>query len=222
MESNLENKLTQKMKSSMDARLGEVRQEMNEKITEVRNEVEMRVSQLKKSYANVAEGKDSAMVSNISKSIVIKMLPEKRGEPNDADATKNNVNALIRDGLRLRDIKVVSAKRKQNKNSKNPGVVTFTLETKEQKEKLIKEKSKLKSTEKYKRVYIEEEMSKEQLSADQNMRTILKETGIDRHYYVHNGNIRKRQTSDENVGRREHRRDDTRGRGSRGMRGGRH
>ena len=190
METNLENKLTQKMKSSMDVRFGEVRKEMSEKITEVRNEVETRVDQLTRSYAQVTEGKDI----NSSKSIVIKMLPEKRGEPNDADATKHNVNALIRDGLRLRDIKIVSAKRKQNKNSRNPGVVTVTLETKEQKEKVMKEKRKLKSCDKYRKVYIEEEMSKEQLSADQNMRTILKETGIDRDYYVQNGNIRKRSS----------------------------
>lgn len=69
--------------------------------------------------------------------VVIKMLPEKAGESRDESITKGNVEAMIRDGLRLRDIRVKKGERKQNKRptNKNPGIVKVVFETKEQNEK---------------------------------------------------------------------------------------
>ncbi|KAK3082716.1 hypothetical protein FSP39_003390 [Pinctada imbricata] len=85
--------------------------------------------------------------------IVIKMLRERDGETNNPDITKGCVEAVIRDGLRLHDVKVVEVDRK--KGGRNPGVVLATIETKKQKDKILKNKSKLKHSSAYSRVYIE-------------------------------------------------------------------
>ena len=69
--------------------------------------------------------------------IVIKMLNESETEKTDPAITKNRVCAIIRDGLRIHDVKGLSAERKESRG-RNPGVVVATVETTDQKEKIMK------------------------------------------------------------------------------------
>ena len=55
-------------------------------------------------------------------SIVLRKLPESTNED-----LNNKVNLLIKDGLKIRDINVRSAERKQSFNEYIPGVVVATL-----------------------------------------------------------------------------------------------
>ena len=56
----------------------------------------------------------------------------------------------------------------------------------------MKDKYKLKTNAKYRDVYIGNEKSKDDLKADQNLRTIVREIGRHRDYYVVNGQIKRR------------------------------
>ncbi|CAG2202245.1 unnamed protein product [Mytilus edulis] len=76
------------------------------------------------------------------------MLSESEAEKTDPAITKNRVCAIIRDGLRIHDVKVISAERKESRG-RNPGVVVATVETSEQKEKIMKNKIKLRQTREY-------------------------------------------------------------------------
>ena len=96
-----------------------------------------------------------------------KIYQSGNGEADDTSLTKSSVEGLIRDGLRLRDAKVIKAVRKVNKSNRRPGVVIATLETTQQKEKVMKDKYKLKTNAKYRDVYIENEKPKDDLKADQ-------------------------------------------------------
>ena len=153
----------------------------------IKKEVESATQRKKETFANVA----APNVQN-NANVVIKNLPERNGEADDTSLTKSSVEGLIRDGLRLRDAKVIKAVRKVNKSSRRPGVVIATLETTQQKEKVMKDKYKLKTNAKYRDVYIENEKSKDDLKADQNLRTIVREMGRHRDYYVVNGQIKRR------------------------------
>ena len=53
--------------------------------------------------------------------------------------TLNKVNSLLRDGLKLKDIKVQKVERKASSNGK-PGVIIASIETLEQSERLWKQK----------------------------------------------------------------------------------
>ena len=64
-------------------------------------------------------------------------------ETSDSQVTMNKVNSLIRDGLKLKDIKVLKAERKGSYHGK-PGVIIASIETAEQKGKLMETKKELK------------------------------------------------------------------------------
>lgn len=138
--------------------------------------------------------------------IVIKMLVETEAEKTDSQITTNRVSAVIRDGLRLSDVRVVEAKRKDNRGP-NPGIVIASVETKEQKEKLMKNKKRLRQTRGYRKVYNEDELSHEARTHKSNMATLLREIGREKDFVFANGKIQKRGQAprrDED-GAREHR-----------------
>ena len=103
------------------------------------------------------------------KNLHIRNLPQSRSENIDS-----KVNGLIRDGLKLGNIKVGSAERKApHEGSDKPGVVVATLKTTEDKKSVMMAKNKLKNNRQYSTVYINHDQTKnERLLAD-NFRAIL-------------------------------------------------
>ncbi|KAK3089925.1 hypothetical protein FSP39_007671 [Pinctada imbricata] len=202
IEANLEAKLSQKFKSVLDTRfeleMSEIRAETTAEIAVVRNEVNTRCDELTKTYAAAVEY--NLIPRDTKKSVVIKMLPERANEKTKNDVTVNCVNALLKDGLHLleRDARVVTATRKEGKpGSSNPGVVIVDFENVQQKENVLKEKQKLRLTNRYRKVYIEEAMTQDEVKADRNLRTIIREMGAEKDYYVKNGRMIKRTTRRE-------------------------
>jgi hypothetical protein len=74
-------------------------------------------------------------------------------------------------------------------------IVIATVETTEQKHKIVKNKSNLRNSRNYSHVYIENETTIESRNMEANMRTILKEIGRDKDYLVRNGKIRRKMNS---------------------------
>ena len=147
------------------------------------------------SYAGAVSGSSGESEENI----VVKMLPEREREAEDSEITKNCVAALIRDGLRLSDVRVVSAERKKG-SGRNPGVVIARVESREQKQKIMKNKSKLRKTRNYDKVYIEDETPRDVRNNEANLRTILREIGCTRDYVVKHGKLQRKFGSDRNQG----------------------
>ena len=115
-------------------------------------------------------------------------------ETSDSQVTMNKVNSLIRDGLKLKDIKVLKAERKGSYHGK-PGVIIASIETVEQKGKVMEAKKELKKTNAYKKVYIEDDRPIQTRVAESNMRTILKEIGKSDNYVFSNGRLFKRSNT---------------------------
>ena len=101
---------------------------------------------------------------------------------------KNKVVSLVRDGLKLKDVRVTSAERKQSRGD-NPGVVIATLESHEQVAKLFEAKKHLKQTNEYRSVYIDPYLTQNELSTQASLRTLLKEIGKSDVYYVHGSKV---------------------------------
>ena len=78
--------------------------------------------------------------------------------------------------------------RKQTRDGK-PGVIIATVETTEQKTKLMQNKKILKKTKQYESVYIEDERPTSQRLSDANMRTLLKACGKSGDFIVANGRL---------------------------------
>ncbi|CAC5409741.1 unnamed protein product [Mytilus coruscus] len=96
-----------------------------------------------------------------------------------------------RDGLRIHDVKVLSVERKES-SGRNPSVVVASVETCEQKDKITKNKKKLRQTREYKKMYTEDELSKEAQVNQINMMAILKGMRRDRDFVFVNGEIKNK------------------------------
>ncbi|KAK6185996.1 hypothetical protein SNE40_008116 [Patella caerulea] len=127
----------------------------------------------------------SEVVSKISEdevacSLVVRNLPLDKREDTDPNITSQLVSRIIRDGLEMGDVHVKKSERKDNK----PGVIVFTVETPEQKAKLLKHK-KLRENEDYSGVYIDTALSREEQLSRANMQTIIRTVGKDRDLRFH-------------------------------------
>ena len=93
----------------------------------------------------------------IQNDLVIRNYNTDPKEVNDPQVTLNKVKWVIRDGLKVTDVNVVKCERKTSRGNK-PGVILTTLETREQKLKVLENKKKLRNTRRshFTTVYIEE------------------------------------------------------------------
>ena len=142
------------------------------------SEQENDVSSLKKSYADVASSGACAPPSGdgIELNVIIRNLNCDPSEQTDKTVTMNKVDKLLRDGLKLKFVKVTSCERKQTKGPK-PGVIVARIETVEQKQEIMRVKNCLKNSSDYKYVYIENDKSFSTRINESNMFTVLKELG---------------------------------------------
>ena len=164
LEADLEGKLYKRIHELITTT---VRSEIDELRRVYMSEVEGLKSQialLEKSYAEAVKANGSFSVSGESKAqfeerkrrIVVRNLPS--GPNETSQVVLDKVNAMIRDGCKLTDVKVTTAERKAT-SGKNPGVVIASIETFPQKQTLMKNKFALKRTTKYKNIYIENDYS---------------------------------------------------------------
>ena len=101
----------------------------------------------------------------------------------------------IRDGLKLTDIKVSQAKRLTPKGKNKTGLIIATVDTFEQKQKLMKSKTSLKKSKNFANVYVENGLTPEMRNNDNNLRQILKMVGKERNFKVFGGRILPNKTS---------------------------
>ena len=190
MATKIEEKLTKSMQAKLETQLKKNRADIDREIDikGIRGEI----SDVKKSFAEVVQQK-----KHIEHDIVIRGLAEDPNELSNPIRTLNKVNALLRDGLKLADIKVSACSRKLSRGDK-PGVVIATLETLAQRQKLLEHKRKLKSTKNYSNVYIEEARPLETRINEANIRTVIKEMGKNESFTMtKNGKLVRRETREQ-------------------------
>ena len=97
------------------------------------------------------------MGPDISLNIVIRNLSETKEEN-----ITEKVNGLIKEGIKVKNIKVASAIRKRSLRDNTPGVVLASLNNKEDKDEIMRAKSCLKRSRLYKKVFVDHDKCREQ------------------------------------------------------------
>ena len=179
MESGLEQRISNKVAQLLDKRvnseLKKMKSDVDTKIDDfkesIRADLAADLDDIREELRTVRPSADSitSRTKDLSQNVVIRNLPESHNEN-----VKNKVNALFRDGLRLTDISVKDAERKQSHNSSKPGVVIATLKTVQDKQNVKKEKSKLKDSRRFSKVFIHHDQVPSQRNMSSNFRAILR------------------------------------------------
>lgn len=104
--------------------------------------------------------------------IILRNLPESSREN-----VTNKVNSVIKDRLKLSNISVVSAERKESKVGRFPGVVVAICRSTEEKRGILSSKKRLKDTKNFSRVYISSDKTLQQRIFESNMRVLAESVG---------------------------------------------
>ena len=183
--SKVEHKIRQSVESKIEAGLKQAKDEL--KSTADVETLKQEINSVKKSYAEITKSE-----VGIQDDIVIRNYPTDAKETDDPQVTLNKVNSLIRDGLKIKDINVVKCERKPSRGN-SPGVILASLETGEQKLKVLETKKKLRNTKQFAKVYIDEARPLASRINEANMMTVLQEMGKrDKYFLSSKGRIVRR------------------------------
>lgn len=91
----------------------------------------------------------------------------------------SKVNGVLRDGLRLRDVSIKSAERKQSRKENDPGVVIVKCNNIDDKKTILSSKRKLKDSRNFRDVFIHNDYSQQERIQTANLRTLIKAVGND-------------------------------------------
>ena len=150
------------------------------------------------------------LTSDRSLNVVIRGLPE-----TDNENLNNKVNAVLRDGLQIRNVQIKSVERKPSNSSSKPGVVITSFKSKKDKRKVMTAKSNLKDSRQYRDVYLHQDQSREQRLMTSNFKAVLDALNRnDRDLSLHGTRV-VRRNQQERQNRQDHQRDESpRGRDS--------
>ena len=119
-----------------------------------------------------------------SRNVFVRNLPVQGNEKENNQVTVSAVQTLFKEGLKLKDMKVVSAIRHPGGKNGKPGGVTVTLESSQCIGKIFKAKPSLRQNDQYKTVFIENDLSIEARIAKNNLHTLLKISGKEKEYSI--------------------------------------
>ncbi|MES9880510.1 MAG: hypothetical protein ABW185_06460 [Sedimenticola sp.] len=169
----LEDSLMVKLRESVVEEIKQVRDSFNHQIKELTSRIQAIEDRPNHTEGTSVSGSDRTD-STESCTIVIRNLV--------SHPIKNvtiKVKSMIRDGLGITDINVVSAERKLSKTD-TPGVVIAKCETSGQVTTILENKQKLRPTERYRNVYISRDVPRSQRIMNANMRTLIDVIGRDK------------------------------------------
>ena len=137
---SLENKIEIKLKQAKDEIKGEF------DLASIQQEI----SSVKKRYAEATKADIGT-----EDDIVVRNYAADPKEAEDTQATFNKVNSLIRGGLKFTDVTQVKCECKTSRENR-PGVIITTIESRDQKQKLLDNKKQLRNTRVFSNVYKED------------------------------------------------------------------
>ena len=173
-EQKISTKVAQLLDKKVNTELSRIKKEVNDKLDSFketfRDEINDELVDIT-SKVNELRNLPTAPVQldkNRSLNVAIRDLPESVNEN-----LNNKVNSLIREGLDIRDVSVSSTERKLSRVQSKPGVVIATFKSAEDKRKVMSEKSKLKNSRRYERVFIQHDQMREQRLLNGNFRAVI-------------------------------------------------
>ena len=185
--------MTESIQKTLDSKMKDARREMKKEINDEVSEISEDLAQKYKdlvimltlwteTYNNYKKqlvifltshplDLGASSVSDRVRNIVIRNLREAANEN-----TLNKVNALINDGLKLRDAVCTKAERKQPRTKTHCGMIIARCDSDESKREIMRAKSNLRNN----RTYIEHAMPFEERNQISNLRKLVNVVGKDR------------------------------------------
>lgn len=161
---NLEQKLTNKMLKTVQIEIDNVREEFSGIV----GDMVSRVQQL--------EDKSSSLESaDVGLNFILRNVPEGKSEN-----IVNKINGILTDGLKLRDVKIEHAARKQSYKRGQPGLVIAKCKNSEDKEKIMSAKRILADSRNYRDISISHDKTRDQRLQEANWRTVISAVGKDK------------------------------------------
>lgn len=197
IEGNIERKLTAKFNTVItDLVKSEVRQARDEMKIEL-DLLKDKCDHLDKSYSVIVAKIDIDTEKPLDHKfdIVIKNLPMNPRENSHDTALKLNIEAMVKDGLKIQNINITNVVRKPNFYENKPGIAIVSFDNMDNKRNVMKSKKPLRDSRKYRDVYVENYKSNDQRRLDSNNRRLLKAVGKDQEYISVSGQIRRRGTT---------------------------
>ena len=119
------------MDKRFTSEMKKLQREIDTRVSDIRDDCQTDISEIAVKVESVSEGVSSGgQIDGIARNVVIRELPEHEGE---------NVNNLLRDQLKLRDVSATGAVRKDSVGRK-PGVVIVAFESLVDKQRVLKSK----------------------------------------------------------------------------------
>lgn len=184
LESNLEQRLTQKVANLLDKRINTemktMKRDIDERMSTLRADVCTDIDELSSQIADVkvsvqsfqsaqsTHGKSGPREAENNMCVILRNLPQ-----TDNENVMNEVNRLIKDGLQIKDVTVSSADRKASDTRSRPGVVVAVFRSVEAKQTCMDKKAKLRDNNRYRNVYLHHHQSREERLMASNFRTVL-------------------------------------------------
>ncbi|XP_045171009.2 uncharacterized protein DDB_G0283697-like [Mercenaria mercenaria] len=159
------NKLEKKVDDKIDAKFDTFKEEIK---GEIKAEVNSELGKLNNKIEQFSQQTGSEVSRDFDRSVAILNLPESRGEN-----IETKVNALVREGLKIRDIRISSVSRKRAANKDSDGVVIVKFSSREDKQKVMSAKKSLRDSRQYAQVYINHDQPKSERVFANNFRKIL-------------------------------------------------
>ena len=174
----IEKKLCAKFSQMLDKRINneirKVKEDIDSRISIVKEDLYDEIKDLNDKVADLNPG-DSENKREVN--IILRNVPERTNEH-----VCDTVNAILKDGLRLRDVSATRAERLSNQNNGNKetdrstksGLIVATLRNKDDKRKVMENKKKLNdSRNRHKGVFIHGDQSREERLQRSNLKTLI-------------------------------------------------
>lgn len=169
LENSLESRISHKISNILDKRINSevanIKKSTGEEIKRFKEEMQHDMRNLEEKFSQLSDTNDaSKRLSNV----VIKGLEYHEGEN-----LNRKVENLFIDGLGLCDVHIVKTERKNSDRDRVQGIVVCTLQSTEDRKRILAAKIKLKDSNMYKKVFIFKDQSFEERSLNRNFQTIV-------------------------------------------------
>ena len=164
LEQRISHKVAQLLDKRVNAELGRIKKEVDTRLDSFKDEI-MEDMDEKLSGIQITQSCDH---TDISLNVAIRNLRETVNEN-----LNGKVDTLIKDALKVRDVKVIATERKGTENRNNPGVVIARFRSSEDKKKVMLAKNKLKDNRQYPNVFIHHDQSREERLMASNLRKLV-------------------------------------------------
>ena len=209
-------KSIKKLGKTLSDKIEKETKELQEYIDGEMNRMIMRIDELEKKVEGFEKKQEEKDAFNEEQTVILSFLPQ-----NDNEDLNQEVDTLIRQGLRLPHIPIVNTKR-LNSTGNKPGIVKVQFKNLDDKKRVLNAKFNLAESQDYKKVHIRSSRSHADRLQEQNLKTLINfafPANKDL-YFTSNGRLMVSGFADGRDGGRDGVQDRGRGRDRGGDRGG--